>query len=406
MLNRRTNEQCKVNAEEGKCFCNRYHSIYEKYLAEGYTVEEMIRWDCCTKCEQRFLKREPYWKVCETCQEKTGKYCGWYARGLPIRRCPWRCKSGNICCARHMDLGYNEYVGKEPQHCAGCKSVKPVEEFDGFKSCRKCRDRTAVARNEIRSKINKLDLSTDHKCCLCDNYVSGAFNAKNCISCSIKKRISDAQKFCKTRNWCYILSTTLASELMQKQCLYCDTKPDIINGIDRIDSNQTYSSNNTVPCCKYCNLMKNDSSVYEFIDRCEAINKYQISDTVASAQLFPPKQNPAKFSVYNRSAQDRNIAFDLSQTEFNKLTSGRCHYCGNSDNVGIDRLDSNKSYNITNCVSCCKICNRMKLNLECSVFLRQVKAIAERRDTILSAIIDVKRHEKERITIKPIAMRA
>src|SRR5574344_1211970 len=37
-----------------------------------------------------------------------------------------------------------------------------------------------------------------------------------------------------------------------------------INGIDRLNSNMGYSSNNTVPCCKYCNMAKNTMTVDDF----------------------------------------------------------------------------------------------------------------------------------------------
>ena len=37
------------------------------------------------------------------------------------------------------------------------------------------------------------------------------------------------------------------------------------NGIDRLDSNLGYSKDNTVPCCKYCNIAKNVMSKDEFL---------------------------------------------------------------------------------------------------------------------------------------------
>lgn len=37
-----------------------------------------------------------------------------------------------------------------------------------------------------------------------------------------------------------------------------------INGIDRLNSNIGYSSDNTVPCCKYCNTAKNTMSIEDF----------------------------------------------------------------------------------------------------------------------------------------------
>jgi hypothetical protein len=47
-----------------------------------------------------------------------------------------------------------------------------------------------------------------------------------------------------------------------------------------------------------------------------------------------------------------------------------CHYCGSQiKTVGLDRIDSKKSYNINNIVSCCWICNRAKMALSYDDFM-------------------------------------
>jgi hypothetical protein len=86
---------------------------------------------------------------------------------------------------------------------------------------------------------------------------------------------------------------------------------------------------------------------------------------------------------YRVSAKARGIEFALGQTEFINLTGMPCFYCGippiirslqvHSRRVigeprayaivsynGIDRLDNSKGYMESNCVSCCKVCNRAK----------------------------------------------
>lgn len=47
-----------------------------------------------------------------------------------------------------------------------------------------------------------------------------------------------------------------------------------INGIDRIDSNLTYTFSNSVSCCKICNIMKNDLTVEEFQEHLIRIHKH------------------------------------------------------------------------------------------------------------------------------------
>lgn len=67
--------------------------------------------------------------------------------------------------------------------------------------------------------------------------------------------------------------------LLSKNCHYCKCSPSgmcfvnktkgfrdkiLYNGIDRIDSSQSYNINNCVPCCFVCNRMKNDHSLDNF----------------------------------------------------------------------------------------------------------------------------------------------
>ena len=64
---------------------------------------------------------------------------------------------------------------------------------------------------------------------------------------------------------------------------------------------------------------------------------------------------------YKNSAKKRNIPWELEINDFVKLWSSHCHYCSvKIEGIGIDRIDSSKSYNPKNIVACCSICNRMK----------------------------------------------
>jgi hypothetical protein len=96
-------------------------------------------------------------------------------------------------------------------------------------------------------------------------------------------------------------------------------------------------------------------------------------------------------SNYKLSAKRRHIEFKLTKEEFRTLTLQPCHYCGaqpgqtykprrsNGEYVysGIDRQNSTKGYTTSNCVSCCGICNKMKMELSTDVFLGQVKKIVQ-----------------------------
>lgn len=86
-------------------------------------------------------------------------------------------------------------------------------------------------------------------------------------------------------------------------------------------------------------------------------------------------------------AKRREIEWLLSKEEFRSLTKGCCTYCGvepqqvkknyKSQYVynGIDRVDNSIGYLKSNCVPCCKVCNKMKNTYSKDQFLNQIKRI-------------------------------
>lgn len=82
------------------------------------------------------------------------------------------------------------------------------------------------------------------------------------------------------------------------------------------------------------------------------------------------------YSKYKSSAKRRKINFELTEEEFSTLWNKDCSYCGSKiENIGIDRIDNNVGYTKNNCVSCCIICNKMKLNLSLNEWYEHMKKI-------------------------------
>lgn len=58
--------------------------------------------------------------------------------------------------------------------------------------------------------------------------------------------------------------------------------------------------------------------------------------------------------------KDKNkSAYELSATEAFNLIKQRCFYCGDFATT-LDRLDSNLTHTVENCVGCCECCNKSK----------------------------------------------
>jgi len=112
----------------------------------------------------------------------------------------------------------------------------------------------------------------------------------------------------------------------------------------------------------------------------------------------PHVQKPNGISVshtmflgYKAGANRRNINFDITEHEFETITTQNCFYC-NQEPVekkknksehavrkmnGIDRINSNVGYTVSNCVPCCKICNYMKQELSTSEFYDHLLKIVQ-----------------------------
>lgn len=86
------------------------------------------------------------------------------------------------------------------------------------------------------------------------------------------------------------------------------------------------------------------------------------------------KTPKGRFAQYKGGAKRRGLIFDISLKEFIKITSSKCHYCG-EDGYGVDRLDSTIGYIKGNIVSACSTCNLMKQSMSEQEFIDKCEQI-------------------------------
>ena len=191
------------------------------------------------------------------------------------------------------------------------------------------------------------------------NYKAEAFTNKHVIW-------NHYVKGAKKRGIHFVLSKKHFQELIVKPCFYCNhQKAGEVNGIDRIDNQKGYIEDNVVPCCETCNVLKGSQHPQEFIDKMQAIHLYQTNQQPISSELlekwitYPSKTIPS-YKAYSKSANSRNISFEISEIEFSEIVKQPCYLCGLSGNNGIDRQDNLKDYLLENCKPCCGHCNMMK----------------------------------------------
>lgn len=142
------------------------------------------------------------------------------------------------------------------QICHKCQIEKPLEMFEKNKKydmgrskvCKKCASKRVMKyrNSSIESRESYL-----HK--------------KHSYLKTEKGRLCMYKYKAKERNLEWCLEDEEASKLFIDSCFYCGCIADPWNGIDRIDNNKGYITENCVTCCKHCNVAKNTQSQEEFI---------------------------------------------------------------------------------------------------------------------------------------------
>jgi hypothetical protein len=134
------------------------------------------------------------------------------------------------------------------------------------------------------------------------------------------------------------------------------------------------------------------------------------ADQINSSRRTDPSQKGWKYHYhsYKNNTNARTLGFDLTIDQFRDICSQDCFYCGQPPSLeitgayesakrtsirnqtrfhedfyqqtkilanGIDRVDSERGYQISNIVPCCSICNYAKSNLSQQDFFVWIKRV-------------------------------
>ena len=101
---------------------------------------------------------------------------------------------------------------------------------------------------------------------------------------------------------------------------------------------------------------------------------------------FPEHWNDnliTKWRHYYYRSLKKQMEFSLTHQEFEEFFLNKeCVYCGDNDNITIDRINSSKGYTISNTQPCCNTCNVLKFYLSEKAFLKQVNKIYNHLNTM------------------------
>ena len=196
----------------------------------------------------------------------------------------------------------------------------------------------------------------------------------------------------KHRNIHFELTVDEYKSIAQNPCYYCGTVNEKrgFNGVDRVDNSIGYNTDNCVACCSMCNYMKGTISRDNFLRRIEHILTYS---GFVQGKLFEDSfqdYNCSPYNQYIRGAKKRNLCFELSEEEFNRIKSEICYLCGKINTMnhknGIDRVNCSLGYTIENCKPCCGGCNYMKLNFELDSWYNKLQTIFNHQNNQMSIL--------------------
>jgi hypothetical protein len=92
----------------------------------------------------------------------------------------------------------------------------------------------------------------------------------------------------KKRNLSIEIDLLTYSTLIRSRCHYCDgVLNETGSGLDRVDNGKGYSIDNVVPCCKRCNVMKNNFLTYDEMKvAMGAIRRYRFNQRMAQLEVL------------------------------------------------------------------------------------------------------------------------
>jgi len=197
---------------------------------------------------------------------------------------------------------------------------------------------------------------------------------------NIKIHYSNYIRCARDKNLDFEISQEEFNTIVNEPCHYCNIIQERgFNGIDRLDSNIGYVTDNCASCCKTCNYMKCSLSVDVFLKRIEHILTY---NNKIKGRYFPKEFCDADAVSYNRyknRADNKLLSYELTIEEYNIIINSQCYLCGRKScekyKNGIDRIDNKVGYITSNVESCCGSCNFIKKDMQLGELFNKMNEI-------------------------------
>lgn len=204
-------------------------------------------------------------------------------------------------CTRGPQL-LSEFEGKNGRPCNTCRKCREKGKKGDQKSTRKeyhaalqqerGKEYSAKHREKIKTGFEETQHNLEQKC----NWAKTE-HTKDRLSqwkrLNVHDRINSSKRQARTKNIEWYLTDEEAEKMLTSPCVYCGhlNLKVRLNGIDRLNQQGNYTTENTVPCCWTCNFMKGCLDPRSFIEQCRKISlcEYKFPDVPVQLNIRPRK---------------------------------------------------------------------------------------------------------------------
>jgi len=360
---------CRCNAINDTSFCKKHD-----YMVD-YTEEMLSNLQICSGCKKSYYI--PDGKTCSSCRNR-GKQNKQTARENVVLcandKCVFKRSDENKYCQKHqLCIFVDDTVDMGKKICKnyvrGCRSQLDLDYQ--YVRCQSCLERERERERNRRSNTKSTTNTDTHQTCstCCQELENSLFvgvnggNTKTCKNCRDSNHIQDQKRDKEHRN-----------ELSR----VAEQKP------ERKEVKQQWNENNyekvVMKSMNYRQrqietdiegyLNKNAENAKQWRENNPEKNKENNKSRLENIKIH--------YSNYSRTANNKNLDFELTNEDFDKIVKNPCYYCGTIQDKGfngIDRKNSEIGYIEGNCVSCCKMCNYMKGSLSEDAFLGRIEHV-------------------------------
>lgn len=363
----RNGDPCRNYGRDG-LYC-KFHT----YMNE-YTPEMVENVKLCTTCSQWKFMGD--YNTCEECRERGIKNRQEAKESIVLCAkdgCKYKC-SENKYCGKHQANNFKEEtesMGMKTckNYVRGCRNQNAMTYK--FSACQDCLKKEREKDHNRRGSVASIEIKEVGKkpCSVCckvfsmESFQGLHGETKTCSACREANKRADEKR-----------DAEHVKELARKNA----EKP------ERKAVKLAWKQANYEKVAKYwmdarSRLIENDLEGY-LKKNAENAKKWRDDnpEKVKANNLAKINSMDSQYSVYKISANSKQLEFNLTKGDFIEMVETGCHYCGIIQEKGfngVDRLDSNEGYIISNCVSCCEMCNFMKGCLGPTIFINRVEHI-------------------------------